>query len=281
MKKKTNFMLMTLLLFFAGAFLGSVQKVQAANPTQVTLKSNRVYSTYDITGDGRADRICIKTSKDTSGNWINKTSVIINGKNFASYSGGAYEVTAKLYTLQNKKPFLYLYACADNYDGPVCGIFQYRSGRLKQIINCQTVFKGYGAHLYGDVVKIKNNTMSVKFFVMSWTVGPSYYTLNYVYKDGTLKRASSKVASIEMSGLKYRGYTYVTASYDMKVYTGTDTQKKAFTLKKGQKVKFTGAYIKSGKHLLQIQTQSGKKGWIKCSSSYLGGAPFVEVMYAG
>ena len=268
------------ILCFTGVLGGSVHKVQAANPTQVTLKPNRTYSSYDITGDGKADKICIKTSGNSKWNYINKTSVIINGSNCGSYSGYAYEVTAKLYTLKNKKPFLYLYACGDNYDGPVCGVFQYKSKKMKQIINCQTTFRTYSSHLYGKVVKIKNNTMSVKFYAMSWTVGPSYYTLDYVYKNGTLKRASSKASSWEMSGLKYRGYTYVTAAYNMNVYMGTDTRKRVFTLKKGQKVKFTSAYLQSGKHLLQIQTQSGKKGWIKCLSSY-NRKPFVEVMYAG
>lgn len=43
MKKKTNFVLLVFLLFWAGVFCGSVKKVQAANSGVTALQTNKIY----------------------------------------------------------------------------------------------------------------------------------------------------------------------------------------------------------------------------------------------
>ena len=87
----------------------SGKDVKASNPTEVTLEVDRTYSSYDLTGNGKKDEIEIKTEKNDYG-YLNKVFVVINGKRKASFThetvGDGLFVSAKLFTLKNKKSFL-------------------------------------------------------------------------------------------------------------------------------------------------------------------------------
>ena len=46
-----------------------------------------------------------------------------------------YNVIANIYTLKNGQPFLYLYAPADNGDGPVCALLKYTNGKFRSYVS--------------------------------------------------------------------------------------------------------------------------------------------------
>ena len=272
----TTFLLLGVLLIFP-------IKVSAKNPKEVTLKPGKTYKKYDITGDKKKDKITVKLSSDKKNPSVKmKTAVYVNGKKVYSKKGYCYGATAKIYTLKNKKPFLYLYSWADNGDGPVNALFQYKSKKLKKVINFQTLFGSkygtYGTHPGGSVVKVKGNTVTASFDLMSWTIGFSSYEYQYKYKKGTLRRTSSTgkvITSLPNNS--------ATAKKNIKVYKTAKIRSSYSVLKRGQKVQFIKAYVKGKNHFLKIRMSNKKTGWIKGQMKYsdFESRMFQEVFWAG
>ena len=172
-----------LLLFFG---LMS-ENALADNPKTASLKSGKTYTKYDITGDRKADTIRVVKEKGEY-DYYDGFRVLINGKQaFAVEDCFYYDASIKLYTLQNKKVFVYIYLESDNNDGPVCGLFKYSNGKLKKVIDFQTFYK-YGSHEYGKIVKVSGNTLQVKLYIMSCAVGPLDLKFTFKYKNGNIRR---------------------------------------------------------------------------------------------
>lgn len=267
-------------IFFATVFcilLLFPAVAEAGNPKEAVLLPNYTYKEYDVTGNGRKDSIKIKRTKGIN---YNTVSVIINGKRCAAYRDKSLDgsVTAELYTLQNGKPFLFLWIVEEDLNGPVCGIFQYKSGKLKPVINCYK-FGGkknqYGTSTHCDNIKVKGNTMTVDFWMMNWTVSRMCCRYCYIYKDGTLKRQSDQASAVKViTG------SVMTAEKNVKVYKNPVGKKTLYLLRKGKKIKVIGAYEKSGQFSLKIRDMSnGKIGWIRCLKKYPSQKLFKEVMY--
>lgn len=286
MKKHNYFYQFLFVLAFAVILLVYPHKVQA-NPQIVKLRTNKTYKSYDITGDKKKDTIKVKIHKNSRYDYYDSLTVTVNGKNAYSfknqffYAGPYDNVDIILYTLKNGKPFLYLYAQADNGDGPVCGVFQYKSGKLKEIINFQTFFKDYGIHQSGEVVTINGNSITVRYYVMSFALGPCYVTYNYLYKNGTLCRTSN-TANFE----KIYSYGKITNTFIsnkmITAYTSVSAKRKAFTMKKGAIVQVDKCYCNGKSFLIRVKYK-GKYGWIKAQKGYLDekNRQFSNVTYAG
>lgn len=138
---------------------------------------------------------------------------------------------AKLISLKNGKKFLYLYAGAEDGDGYVCGIYRYVSGKWKEVVDIASVFKNYGMHLNGNIASVSGNNIKVRFYVMSWSTGPSTIDYTYTYKNGTLKRTGSygTYKAIYVKGKNTRTFY---AAKSLPVYQKANGAKKIFTVKK-------------------------------------------------
>ena len=255
---------------------------QAANPTDVELQEDVTCKTYDITGDRKADRILIKIlgkgNSDYYGTGIN---ILINGKSAYKSNKKFQGVKARIYTLKNKKPFLYLDCTGDEYDdsnkGP-CVLLQYKGGKFKKVIDFKNMFSGYGGYPSGEVVSVSGNTVKARFWLMSLTLGVSEYTYTYKYKSGTLKR-SSDIGNVEVTGLS-GSLNVLTAGKELKAYTNVRGKKKAFTVKKGGKVTVNKVY--KGKYGMWIGVKyKGKSGYIKCVKKYSNPPLFSDAGFAG
>lgn len=272
-----------LFIMFMGLYLFASMTAKAVNPTEAELQPDKLYKNYDLTGNGKKDRIKIKTSK---GEYFKTVSIIINGKKRAVYKD-INDITAKIYTLKNGKPFLYLWLVVEDWEGPVCGIFQYKSGKLKQVVNCQKFFsqkKGYeyGYAVHSSDIKVKGNGLTVDFWLMCKTVGGMSCRYRFAYKNGTLKRTSSQTSSVKVNAVESTGI--LTAAKNIKVYTTPTGKKVRYTLKAGKRIKVIGAYVKSGKFSLKVKNLStGKIGWLKCLKDFPSDhrPPFREVIYSG
>lgn len=124
-KKRIIFSILLLFIIVGATFALKPRTVQAANPTVVTLRTNKTYTSYDITGDKKKDKILVKIKKNSRYDYYDSLYVNINGKTLYQFTdeffyAGEYEnVDIKIYTLKNGVPFLYLAAYADNGDGPL------------------------------------------------------------------------------------------------------------------------------------------------------------------
>jgi hypothetical protein len=280
MKKKHSLLTALFFLLLFGIYLGHPKNVLAANPSQVTLKVNTTYKSYDITGDKKKDTILIRVSKkDSRSDVYNSLSVIVNNKTVYSFKNTwFYDVYIKLYTLTNGKTFLYLYAIENNWDGPVCGIFQYKSGKLSQVVNFQTLFKKYGIHNYGNVTSIKGNTLTTKYYSMSWVLGPCYMSYTYTYKNGTLQRTSAVTTFSTIYSYGKNTRTFY-ANRTLVVYSTVNTTKRAFSVPKGAAVTVDKCYMAGGNMYVRVKYK-GKYGWLKACTSY-SQQQFSNATYAG
>lgn len=274
-----------LFIMLLGLFLFVPMAAEAANPTEAELQPDKLYKNYDLTGNGKKDRIEIKTLKDRYYDY-KTVSIIINGKRRAVYKD-VNAITAKIYTLKNGKPFLYLWLEEEDWEGPACGIFQYKSGKLKQVINCRKFFSQkngyeYGYSVHGSDIKVKGNSLTIDFWLMSKTVGGMSCRYRFAYKNGTLKRTNSQTSSVKVNAAESTGI--LTAAKSMKVYTAPAGKKVRYTLKSGKRIKVIGAYVKSGNFSLKVKNLStGKTGWLKCLKEFPSDSrpPFREVIYSG
>ena len=77
--------------------------VKAAQKSNISIRPNVAYSKYDITGDGKADKIRINFKSES---YLN---IEVNGKkSFSLNAQNIYLVNADLYTLNGNKHFLKL-----------------------------------------------------------------------------------------------------------------------------------------------------------------------------
>lgn len=103
----------------------------------------------------------------------------------------------------------------------------------------------------------------------------------YQVKGGKLVLAS-KSGKIVSTRLNYLKKKYFTANRNFKIYKSANGTKTKFTLKKGEKVKFTKCYVGSRGCYYYLKTSKGKTGWLKSSKKMpYPNIPFEEVMYAG
>lgn len=256
--KKNGCFLRIMMLLFVMLALPAIN-VNAANPVLKSLKANKTYSSYDITGNHKKDKLRIKSTVDK--NSLNTVKITVNGKTVYTLSDvHYYDLKIKYFRLSNGKPFLYLYGIGDNGDGP-CGILQYASGKMKMIADFSTFYKSYGMHQNGTIVKVSGNTITVKASVMSWALGLMETQHKYNYQKGTLKRENT--GTITKTLVSYSGEKYFTAKKNITAYTSPTSNKKTNTIKKDSKVAIKKCWYNGKKLYLQATLSNGKKCWFR------------------
>lgn len=250
-----------------------------------TLKTDTVYTKYDITGDGKPDSIKIEALYDCYSLYDVKEYfyVHVNDKSWR-FDTAYYDVKARLIKLANGTPYLYLRAWIDNGDAEVCGLWKIKGDKLRKVVDCNKGFGGkIGYHPSGDIKKVSGNSITFTFSQMSLYAGYISADFTYKYKKGTLKKASN-TGKMQV-GFKKGQNTYK-ALKKIKAYKNTNCKSIKFTIKKGQKVKFLKAYVKGSTVRFQVRA-GGKTGWLKVPTSsrssllYQGMPPFKGLYLAG
>ena len=200
--RKGIFVLLLSVLLMAAAVCSdtvSAAVKTAGGAKAYTLKLNKTYKKYDITGDGKADKILVKADVNSEG-YISTMTVRVNGKNSLTktyYEGPdagnsvlrAYPQVV-LIRLKNKKPFLYIHF--STYNGYYAGgwVYRYKSKKLQQIVDTSTLVRKYTSAVpntwraYEILSKVSGN--QVWFTIGSTSTGASK-TYKLKYKSGKLK----------------------------------------------------------------------------------------------
>ncbi len=250
--------------------LGFCISSRAAEPGVTKLYRNRTYSNYDLDGNGKNEKIVYKRS-----------AVYVNGKKIYSLKG--YETDCRIITLKNGKQFLYVFAGEDGSPKSTYKILRYRKGKATVVADLSGLMKNYHNSsaimwAWNTGVWVSDNTVRVFISEMNWTVGSKVFVIEYSYKNGTLKRKSNSGSVID----RY-GYLYAAKSFS--TYKSAGSKKKAFTVKKGEKISVTGYTLKSNVLYLKLRNTQGKSGWIKALTrrqSGPGRSPlFWNAYYAG
>ena len=161
---------------------------QAAQKNNICIQPNKTYTKYDITGDGKPDKIKINFKAES---YLN---IEVNGKKcFNLNAKYICVVNADLYTLKGNKHFLKL-KCQDiandhiDYDK----LLTYKSRKLTPVANLMSHRKGaYNMSHNSFTQKIGNNYIQIRMQSMSGGIGSIQYTITYKLSGGTLKLSSS------------------------------------------------------------------------------------------
>lgn len=279
---RRNYFIFSLLAALMIVMLAS-PRVCAANPSLVSLKAGQTY-TYDATGNRKNNTIRY-TLSGTNNSWYrHKNAVIyIDGKKAWSLTdytkSGVYSLEVSLITLANKKVFFWIAGEIDNGDDPIAGIFQYKNGKLKKVVNLNTPLKKFGNHLSFDILSVKKNTITVKNSSMSYALSYLAAAFTYTWKGGKLQL--NKTGTVLATRLTFLKSKYFTVNKKIPVYKKAGGSAKAFTLNKNQKVSVSKIYTTGKNMYLKIKTSKGKTGWIKSPTKGVHPTLFKEVMYAG
>lgn len=283
--KAAGVMKRILVLAFLTAVLFIAVPVSAeAKAANNKLKMNQTYTKYDITGDKKADTLRVSGSWDKRYDVISGYEVYVNGKRVlkkAGKDGPIYSLDIRRLELKNGKTFLSIVPESNNGDVPGAAIYQYKGGKLKKVIDLNDMSKiGYHNNIMN--IKVSGNKISVKYGIMSYSIGGICFYLDYQYKGGKMVQKTTNVKLTD-TFIKYQKKTYWTANQSMKVLKSPGGKKTA-TLVKGKKVKIDRIYIntKHNKVYLHVKIKGGKSGWVKGLTKYpFSKTMFKEVMYAG
>ena len=144
-------------------------------------------------------------------------------------------------------------------------IVYYKNSKPKSI---NLDFGDYG-WLYGvSDLSVSGNTFTVQYSLMTGSTGfTRLKPCVFVYKDGDIKRKGHNVYDVAALDRYTTGHemlrtSYVSTARKLTAYNDITTKDRAFSIKKGAKIKITKIYY-NRKTLLVGVEYNGKFGWVK------------------
>ena len=253
--------------FFAPASAEAGAGIQTLRfPESYKTYVSKTYTGYDITGDGRADRIVV-TCRSALGykGWFDRLTIRVNGKtayNWANKNNWSYlGLKLKLCTLRNGKVYFFVQGYIENEDASLCLLLRYSGGKLNTVCNFVDNFAG-GAHLIGEPTAVSGNTIvyDAKFNTpaMAW-MGVRY---RFAYGAGGLK-LKSKTGEVVDHYSSMGPAAYYTLQRAVNVYRTATTKSTFATLAKGTKVRITHIYINGKKTVrFKLVKKNGTAYWV-------------------
>lgn len=270
----------------AGAFLTKGKVSNAADTSYVELKFNKEYSQYDVTGDGKPDKVkCTVVSDDERYDDSSRTmQVFINGKVAFKQkrdSGPGWGVD--LIKLENGKVFFEIGSSVGSDDGIDHQLYIYKGNKLKSVYDFQKYFYNYADYHIVHIVKISGNKLKLEVYSQFYTTAGVRYNMSISYKDGVFKRTSN---TFTLDYKKMNRKNKWTVARKIKVYKKAGSKKVAYTLKKKDVVKINKVILKKNKVYMQVKKSNGKTGYIRAAKklpydNYTLKKYFKEAQYAG
>lgn len=264
-----------LLLFcisFALAFKGlkSNEFVEDLKGEKALLKNNDVFSQYDVTGDGITDNVKVVIEEDVtiqSDSWnisiyVNDSIVFSEDRTSEPYWN------VQLIKLKNGKVFFDIDTALSNNDACIHRLYAYEDDDLKCVYDFQKYYQDYAYSYSVNIVNVLGNTLEMEVYAQFYTTGKIQYSMNLDYKDGKVGYFESTSDSFTLKYNTISRENKWTANKEIKVYENVRTNKKAFTLKKGNIVKLNKIVFKDNVVHFQIEDNKGKIGYIVADKTY-------------
>ena len=250
----------------AALFIVPVIPAQCATSGVTTVKPDTVYTTLDVTGNGKKDRF--KAQRKKSGSWYNTLTISVNGKEALKISKTYEGVVTKLIKLSNGKKYLFVNCYkGDEFSSVYTALLQYKSGKFVKVTDFDKIFRPHAGSWDVRVWSVAGNTIKYRIITHSTYSNGGLngtYLIQYTYRSGTMFHiiASDKLMYFEDGSRTAYAYNSCNA------YTDTTRTKKAFSVPKGARVTIDQCRISSSRVLLHVKYGS-KYGWIVASDVYL------------
>lgn len=265
MKKKA--LLFTVLTALLMILMGCVT-VSAAQKSNIALKPNVTYTRYDVTGDGKSDKIRInfKSGKQLS--------IDVNGKQRYKISTKyIWKINTNLLSFKGNRQFLKL-KCQDfandhiSYDKLLC----YKSGKIRVIGNLMSHRKSaYNMRHNSYIQKVGGDYVQFRMQSMPGGVGSIQYTVTYKLTDGALKLSGSTypVTYKKCYNILLYGTNFWTTSSRLNMYSAVGGGKKMYTTGLYEACTVNKICFKNNHAYIYITAEDEDiSGWVKCPNSY-------------
>lgn len=255
----------------------------AGGSTQDVYNSaGKTWTRYDITGDGKKDRIKVVRKKSQYDGCWNGADIYVNNTKACAINKAFMDMSIRIITLSNGKPFLCLRGGTDNDISVFHGLYQYRNGKIVQVVNF--INETYGRPVNEAKIYLSGNTVRVRTEAMSYSLGYCTTEFTYKYQKGTLLRTSNYGKYIKLNAANKRTGLFAAAK-NIQAYTTPTSGSKAFVIRKNTGVKILNFWIAGNKMYIRVKNGS-KTGWIKAvtfkeSQGHAGSPQFSRVMYTG
>lgn len=266
--------------------LGKEQKVYAAKSGYVSLgnmwsgNKSKTYKKYDVTGDGKADKIKISFKRVGERGYDGRLRIYVNGK--LAYDNTASDCiywNVGLVRLKNGKAFFDIRNLVSSDDVDLHRLYKYDDGKFKVAYDFLKYYEGYAHNVATAVYKVKGNTIYASIYGQFWKTGGIGHNIKIQYKNGKLKRVSTYCPISYGSEEKNRW----TATKKIKVYKKPGSKEVIYTLKKGDVIKINKVVYKNKKIYFQVKNKNGKgkTGYIPELIYPFEGSYFKEAHFSG
>ena len=282
MNKEKAKKLLGICIFLMGLMIFSVLPVQAAAPRMYTIQPGKTWTQSDITNDGKKDKIKIVRKKGQYDGYWGGADIYVNSKKAGTINKTFLGMSIRIITLSNGKSFLCLRGEMDNDISVFHGLYQYRNGKIVQVVNF--INTTYGRPVNEAAIYLNGNTIRVRTEAMSYSLGYCTTEFTYKYQNGTLLRTSNYGKYTKLDAANKRTGLFAAAK-NIQAYTTPTSGKKAFVIRKNTGVKILNCWTVGNKMYIRVKNGS-KTGWIKAvtfkeSQGYAGSPQFSKVMYTG
>ena len=254
----------------------------------VGLENEKTISRYDVTGDGKRDRVKITCTRPNE-NWEDfgdEWQIMVNGEcvHRILADWGSCRPNVQLYQVSKKRVYLGIEEQApDNDDIYGYALFQVDHEKLQKVCDFYNPIAGSitNFHYYVNISKMTSKSMTTKCSDQLYATGRIVWRMNYAYQDGEWQETENVYdVSYNPENEWLDRSSGWTANRKLSVYTTTSLEQERFIVEKGEVVKILKLCIQDGNTYLQLTNQSGETGWIQNPKEYCEGY-FEEVHFAG
>lgn len=256
--------------------VAAVKGVKLNNRTDITK--------YDITGDGRKDKLRID-SEEVSEAFENEGSgwyITVNDKVvYRAKDKSTTELRVSMYQVDTKRVYLDIqevWANASLY--LFHGLYRYGGGKLKCVCDFYTpiVKKIYDYRYDAVITSLTSNKMTVRGANEFGGTGWLNWKMVYQYKGGKWK-SKGNTYTVVGSQATNKKQNKLTAKKTIKMYEKPGGKSVSFTARSGDKVKIKKICLKGKKTYVQAVNSKGKAGWFLSPRKAV--EYFKETMFAG
>lgn len=256
LRKKIFYML---IMLCALCVLGKDLKVYAVKSGYVKLGTMRIgnksktYKKYDVTGDGKADKIKITMKKVEKYN--GRLRIYVNNR--LVYDNVAIDCiywNVGLVSLKNGMTFFDIQNLVSSEDVDLHKLYQYDDGKFKVAYDFLKYYRDYAHNVATAVYKVEGNTIYASIYGQFWKTGGIDHDIKIQYKNGKLKRVST-YCPILYSAEKENRWT---AKRKINVYEKPESKKIIYTVKKGDVIKINKVVYKNKKIYFQVKNENEK-----------------------
>ena len=278
MKKLRNLVIVCMAIMVACMLQNNDAK--AAEVGKYELSDTSVNKDYDVTGDGVKDKVEFKKLNKDSNDGYTGFKVIINGTT-AFTEKEEYYYSLNLVFIQTQDHGYFLISSKSDNDYGTSKVYECVDGTLEERMKLDDVVGKVYYQYDVTVSSVKEESFMMKFDGQTNMLARTKMCFGFNVDDTGNLSLANKVAKVAYSNIRisteksYKSKYLVTAK-KLQAYRSSTETEKAFTIKKGTKLKITKVSVSGKTPRYYCVTNSGKKGWVISKQNV-----FKDLMYAG